>query len=89
MSTARGGQWRGQAVRRATAGVVAGDGCPRSCPCMECEAWPDDAGVDSAEARSAVDRRSCVVGVAKVQVEGVLVVGVEVATAVQAAPAAR
>ena len=44
---------------------------------MECEAWPDDAVVDSAVACSAVDGRSCVVGVIAVEVVPALVLVVD------------
>ena len=88
----------GQAVRRATAGVVVGYGWPRRRPCMAWEAWTDGAAVGLKpplrEWQEAMDVPTAtggpwVVGVAKVQVERVLVVGTEVAAAAQAAPAAR
>ena len=67
----------GQAVRRATTGVVVGVGCPRRCPCVAWEAWTDDAVVDSAVACSAVDGRSCVVGVVAEEIVPALVLVVD------------
>ena len=50
---------------------------------MRCEAWPEDAGVSSAAAKSAVDCDACVVVDEGVLVGDVLVLGVGIVVAVE------